>query len=276
MSESSTLRTYSLEDFMSLKNNFREINDDVKYSDLNKFIKKYEVLIKNNKIKYTGINTNVPLHLLQKYGNVKVPKVGEKSISIKIKEIFSKMSVSNYEEMIVKLSELNIQNDKFDDEIPTLIFETMIDLIYLIDVYIYVIKYLKENLSEIYNKVIHKCVHYNDKYLKMNDINKVKRWRINNVKLLSQLFLNGYVTNNQLTKIIDHYLHCCRPDDDIYVYLVTEIIGIIMNPPNIPSIQFNKLPDDYLDAVFDKLSLISISKEYSSHVRIKINNAINF
>ena len=152
----------------------------------------------------------------------------------------------------------------------------MIDLIYLIDVYIYVIKYLKENLSEIYNKVIHKCVHYNDKYLKMNDINKVKRWRINNVKLLSQLFLNGYVTNNQLTKIIDHYLHCCRPDDDIYVYLVTEIIGIIMNPPNIPSIQFNKLPDDYLDAVFDKLSLISISKEYSSHVRIKINNAINF
>ena len=134
---------YQLDDILALKNVFKEMdNNNGRFNGLIAFNTKYANLIKNSKVKITGINPIIPIHLIEKYGPIKITSKGEKALNVKIRDIFIKISKSNYLEMIEIFKTLNINENKHDDEIPTLIFETLIDIIYLIDVTILILDVL--------------------------------------------------------------------------------------------------------------------------------------
>lgn len=239
--------------------------DDIKFKSLLCFNKKYSSLIKNNKTKITGINPIIPVHILEKYGSQIKSSKGEKSLFIKIKDLFTKISISNHEEITKQFLELNLNDHIYDEEdIPKKIYEIFIDIIYLIDATIYLLLAIKKNNIDIFNKIIHLCTHYSDEYLHMTDEKKMKLWRINNSILLSNLYNYGLINIEQINKIVHTYL---TNKDEIYITLIYNIYN------NLKIKQEDK-NYDYIDSMYESLELLSLSKDYSLKTKLDINNIL--
>ena len=268
---------YQLDDILALKNVFKEMdNNNGRFNGLIAFNTKYANLIKNSKVKITGINPIIPIHLIEKYGPIKITSKGEKALNVKIRDIFIKISKSNYLEMIEIFKTLNINENKHDDEIPTLIFETLIDIIYLIDVTILILDVIHEKYIDIFNKIIDKCINYSDKYLKLNDDKKAKLWRLNNCIFLGKLYAYKYINIQQIITHINHYISLCKHNDDVYIFLISNIINNLKKEDNVIEVdpEHKKIYDSFIDNLFERLEMMSISKDYSVRAKTEMNKIL--
>ena len=253
--------TYSLSYILSKQSENKQITSAERYNLLILFTNKYGSLSTNNKVKYTGINSNIPYYLKDKYGNVVMPKSGEKSLSIKVKNILSRMAQSNYREMIKEFDDLKIDTYKIHDEIHIMIYDTIIDLIYLVDVYINLIDHLKDKYPELYKKFMNKVREVSLNHIVFTDNDKeTKRWRTNHAILIGKLYNKSHLTDDEIIKVISHHMHKCLPNNDTYICLICNIISN-MN---------KKLPKEFGDQLFEFLEAITLSKDYDFKVKVEI------
>lgn len=211
---------------------------------------------KLNIIKFTGINKHIPEYLKLKYKNISLGKNGKKSILILVKNIFDKVSLSNTKECIIEFNKLNIDNyveettnlDLYND-ISIYIYETIIDLIYLINPNIEIMKDIKVNNKKIFTNVCELLINYSINYQIFDDLNKTKRWRMNNSTMIAEFFNNGFITYENICSVIKNYKE--KMDDSFNIELICNILSKLKE---IDELFMNEI-EDYLSELLKNVDI---------------------
>jgi hypothetical protein len=257
--------SYPIDYMYTFKNRCKDLKDkdiSILYIKLIEHNNKYRELQNNNVVRFTGINTCVPAYLKKKYTNVIIPKHGKKSQLILIKNIFDKVSLSNVNEIIEEFKQLHIvDNDiEMDDEIYIYIYETMIDLIYLIDANIKILKYISISLPKMFNKIIEKSLYHSNIncHQVFTDEKKMKRWMINNSILISELFNVEMINNESLLSIYNNWINS---NEIRYIDLLCTSLNKLKKQIDLSEIEI-------------KLEKISIDLNYDFRIRSEISRTL--
>ena len=192
-----------IQKFSSVKSKYYSIPNTEEYNTLRQFIDKHSTAWKQSRIHITGVNTNIPSYIKTRYSNITIPKHGEKSLMIEIREILTKLSPSNLKEMINEFNKYDLSYDIYD--LVGLIYEFTIDLIYQIDVYIELIKVLRIKYPTSYDQLIEKVIYSSYNFPDFPDKKKQLRYIKNNGIFLGKLYNYDMISKLKFNEIMNFY-----------------------------------------------------------------------
>lgn len=250
-----------MNDQYSKSTNYNVIPIDDNYLTLQNFIKKYSEGAKTSKVEFTGINHTIPKYISDKYSSkLYISKHGNKSINMKIREILSKLSESNFDILMADFSKYDLSYNIYD--IINIIYENIIDLIYLADIYMKFIYHLKQKYYKSYEQLINKFINTATNPIIFNNDNaKTERWKNNNAIFLAKLYNNGDITQKHVENIISTWTSIYKDNKIIYIDTFIEFLKIF-NPS-----------DDLVDYYYNLICKILDNKELElpSRVHISLN-----
>ena len=253
-----------------LKLKFTDMNED-KYNDLKTHIDKYKKLINTSKINLTGINTQIPAHLENKYGqSIFIPNKGKKDTLTRIRDIFNKITENNKVEMIKEFHFLKFDKVVIYDQIINTIFTNIIDVIYMFDVNSSILFALKEKNIELFDGVIDCSVNLLlDNYFLDVLESKEKHLKINNSVFFGKLLNLNLLEINEINVVFDHLVkNMNNNDNEITLSYISKIFGSIEKCENDEiRLSFNKILNVLLK---EKEKTIPYKKEFI------IDTIINF
>lgn len=185
------------------KNLYRTIPNIEKYNTLKSFVNEYSST--KMKVQSTGLNPNIPTFIKEKYNNkLIISKHGDKSLNMKMRDILSKISESNLNNMIIEFNKFDLSYNVYDF-IDTL-YDFSIDLIYLANNYIQLIKSIKNKYLDSYNQFIDKVIYICYNPLKFEDEKKTIRWTANNAIFIAKLFNENLIGEDIIDNIITFFM----------------------------------------------------------------------
>ena len=206
----------SIEEFYSYKNLYK-CSKSEQFKSLNDFIFTNKNNL-NTKIQFSGINQVVPQYIKDKYKKCIVPKQGGKSLIVKIRDIFTKVSKSNFKEMLDEFH--NYDLEFVVNDIVQIIFDFCTDLIYLVDIYIYFIKDFNEryplSFSTLKNKIIKTT-------MEINNNEKGKRLETNNIILIAKMFNHSLLLLDDIKLILNYYENIIVQKIDLYLHFFKNV-----------------------------------------------------
>ncbi len=189
-------------------------------------------------------------------------------INIKIRSLLSKLSEGNK----VKLFSDFMKYDIIDECGQTLIdniYNFSVDLDYIMHVYVDLILLLKNKNRNLYNQLIEKILQTVYKPLIFDDEKKSKRWRISNIKLISEIYCkdNNEITLQKIYEITDNFQKNINPKCPEYIELLCAMLKKI-----IPSIIHSQTK--YINDLVNYLDPIGYNSEYEQRYRFMVQDVI--
>ena len=290
-----TLIIYTKEDLKKLnKYTLRTLPQNDKYINLSKFISdenrhnlsnviKRPLIPSYLKDKYGESNQKTSNNLIAR-GNYKDPRDSRRKICVnkaitpvdkvneEVREILSKLSDQNKNKLLQDFQKCNI-GDECGQTLIDYIYTFAVDLDYLIHIYVELIFLLKKKNYNLYGQLLQKIIENAYDPLIFEEDNqsnsKSKRWRLANIKLISELYCqNGEEINTEcIQNLIDHLLKQMNPTQPEHLEVLCELLKNVM-----PILIKNNA--EYVEQLVSQLEPLEQSKDYELRYRFLIQDVI--
>lgn len=239
-----------------------------------------EFFSKFPKTKYTNNDYQNPYNLNFIFHRKKLfpthEPFSDQKIIADFKSILLKLTRDNLDETSKHILNINFPQT-IKPKIATVLHKTIINCIFLVDVYAELILLISRQDNEItnyLNEIIIQQLYHPKKFSDENDEiacetaeQKEKKWRISNGLLIAELFLNNvyspqFMVNDIIVPIVNHI----KVEDTINIEVLKKIFPIIL--PKLVESKTN------ISSIFYKLKKISENKEYPPRLRYLLMDII--
>ncbi len=248
----------------------RQIPSDIRYDKLKKFTQSDNRINLNSIIKRPVI----PAYLISKYGNnerprqkssghnhnnnhqtetkttrrkIQTQKVNSsvspeiQQLNDKIRDILSKLSESNKLKLFAEFQKLEIV-DECGSELITNMYTFAIDLDYLVTIYAELINLFREKNANLYQQLIQKIIDNVHQPLQFDDLAKIKRWRLANIKLIAELYRQNnpefdWITIEPLIQYLSNEIQVPTPENCEKLEVLCELLKRIIQANNCQLLQ---------------------------------------
>ncbi len=189
-------------------------------------------------------------------------------INDKIRDILSKLSENNKSKLFGDLRKCEIP-DECGPQLISNVYTFAIDLDYLNRIYAELIILLRTKNALLYQQLIEKIInHAHHPMFFEDDLNKTKRWRIGNIKLISALYQQNAegITLNLISALTSQLLGDLKPEEPEPLEVLCELIK------GIYSAKFNQ---SFLGHIIQQLKPLSHNHAYEIRYRFMIQDLLD-
>jgi hypothetical protein len=203
-----------------------------------------------------------------------------------IKTCLGKMSRDNIASITTQLLKYQLDKESCLDEIIRIIYESAIDSVYLVDLYVDIFLVIHKRFPKvipglnqrILREIREPCDFTNEpETLTETHKQKAERWQLSNILIFGELFLKGVYNIDLYKKFLAILISRATPADPFPLKVVAELLTKTM--PKLHSLNTcgnpgNKACSDGLCDVIRSLFEISNNKAYPGQIRFPLMNII--